>query len=541
MKRRLKILNNQGMTLTEILVALALLALLIAVFAPFFARQISLLVEAGQYNENAMENAYRLEQGLAENRISPYTRLVPVKYLNENLERSPVRGWMIEEGEYTTFVAYDAYISNGPFALIEGYGPKGISGKSNPNNYHYIFIKGSGSHFANGKTQYKIRDKDGMIVDGAGVFADVLDSYEAYIGLRTSGNGVLTADGSPYTIEIITPDVFKMADGSTQEEVLYTQISVGQPMYLAAGDSGKVFISSDPAFWISDPRLPNISFHIYASAYKKDMYVVGGQNGNIYYRVKDGTWQKAVTPPGKNKAVRAIVYSEELSVFIAVGDGGQILRSVDGKNWTSPNSSTSRDLTAVSYGNGTFVAIGASGTVLRSSDGLSWTATTLRYSNSNITINLTDITFKYNKFIAVGESVKSRNTYNAYLWYTDNGTTWDRVTVINRASTNVIFQSIGWNDTYFLIGQTDGKIRYSDGLKERDWWLSFILGPENWQEISVTNSGVTISSAIRDIAWADDYFFAVTDGGRILLSPNGISDWNVIETGGGTLHTVATW
>jgi prepilin-type N-terminal cleavage/methylation domain-containing protein len=84
MKRKLTILDKRGMTLTEMIVALGLLALLIAIFAPYFAQQLSMLVEAGQLNERAMENAYRLEQGLAENRISPDTRLVPVKYLSED-------------------------------------------------------------------------------------------------------------------------------------------------------------------------------------------------------------------------------------------------------------------------------------------------------------------------------------------------------------------------------------------------------------------------------------------------------------------------
>ncbi|MGI6562889.1 MAG: WD40/YVTN/BNR-like repeat-containing protein [Clostridia bacterium] len=533
MKRKLTILDKRGMTLTEMIVALGLLALLIAIFAPYFAQQLSMLVEAGQLNERAMENAYRLEQGLAENRISPDTRLVPVKYLSEDTERPPIRGWMIEEGEYSTFVAYDSYISNGPFALSEGYGPKDKNGNYS-GDMRYILIRGSDTHFQNMSTQYRIRDKNGMSVEGAGVFADVINSYEAYIGLRTTGSGVLTASGSPYTIEIITPNVFQLPDGSRQDEVLYTQITIGLPFYLAAGDSGRVFVSCEPGYWISDTKFPSISNQIYASEYRKGMYVVGGQNGVIYYRTNDTNWQKAVTPQDKTNTIRDIIYSEEQSVYIAVGDGGQILRSNDGKNWLSVSSGTTKNLTGIAYGNNTFVVIGQGGVTLRSPDGLSWTVgPTINGGN-----DLTDITFKYNKFIAVGKPRKGTyliyfDQYTSYLMYTDTGVTWSDIEVVTETFSKTFeFVSVGWDDSYFLIGQSNGRIRYSAGLRENNWWI-FTL---SWDEY---NTGV--SAPINDIDWFNGYFFAVTTGGRILYSQSGISNWQVINKGGGTLNTVSTW
>ena len=60
-------------------------------------------------------------------------------------------------------------------------------------------------------------------------------------------------------------------------------------------------------------------------------------------------------------------------VFVAVGDSGWILRSLDGTTWTLKNPGTVNDLYSVTFGNNLFVAVGAGGTVLVSSDGATWT------------------------------------------------------------------------------------------------------------------------------------------------------------------------
>src|SRR5208337_1515835 len=44
--------------------------------------------------------------------------------------------------------------------------------------------------------------------------------------------------------------------------------------------------------------------------------------------------------------------------FIALGDAGTILASIDGISWTSSTSGTTNNLTGVAYGNGIFIAVG---------------------------------------------------------------------------------------------------------------------------------------------------------------------------------------
>jgi hypothetical protein len=53
-------------------------------------------------------------------------------------------------------------------------------------------------------------------------------------------------------------------------------------------------------------------------------------------------------------------------LFVAVGDGGSILTSPDGVNWTEQTSEANNQLNGVAYGNGTFVVVGESGAILTS-------------------------------------------------------------------------------------------------------------------------------------------------------------------------------
>ena len=121
-------------------------------------------------------------------------------------------------------------------------------------------------------------DKNGTLIAGAGTFADVVSTSVAYIKIRTAGQGILTSEGSPYTIEIITPQVYQDLDGSLQDEVLQVQLFLGLPFYLAAGEKGQVLTSSEPSYWINDTGFPSTPNHLYASIYKNGMYLVGGQN-----------------------------------------------------------------------------------------------------------------------------------------------------------------------------------------------------------------------------------------------------------------------
>ena len=71
--------------------------------------------------------------------------------------------------------------------------------------------------------------------------------------------------------------------------------------------------------------------------------------------------------------------------FVAVGEGGAIVKSVDAIVWKTQTSGVSADLTGVTYGGGGYLAVGWPGiyearpgqVVLTSSDGINWIARTV--------------------------------------------------------------------------------------------------------------------------------------------------------------------
>jgi hypothetical protein len=98
--------------------------------------------------------------------------------------------------------------------------------------------------------------------------------------------------------------------------------------------------------------------------------------------------------------------------LVAVGDGGTILSSPDGANWTRRDSGTTDWLVGVTYGDGKFVAVGDNGRVLTSPDGTAWT----RVPQSATTARLNNVIHRAGIFVAVGESGTILTSPDAASW-----------------------------------------------------------------------------------------------------------------------------
>jgi hypothetical protein len=62
-----------------------------------------------------------------------------------------------------------------------------------------------------------------------------------------------------------------------------------------------------------------------------------------------------------------------VATFVAVGDGGTLITSIDGATWTVQTPITSVNLASVTYGR-LFVAVGDKGALFTSTDGSTWQA-----------------------------------------------------------------------------------------------------------------------------------------------------------------------
>lgn len=118
-------------------------------------------------------------------------------------------------------------------------------------------------------------------------------------------------------------------------------------------------------------------------------------------------------------------------LLVAVGDGGTILTSSDGRSWTRRNSGTSDWLLAVTYGASQFVAVGDRGRILLSPDGLNWSPAPA----PNTTQRINNVLHAANLFVAVGEGGTLLTSSDARTWTPrDSGVTgWLRGLAYNPA------------------------------------------------------------------------------------------------------------
>ncbi len=104
--------------------------------------------------------------------------------------------------------------------------------------------------------------------------------------------------------------------------------------------------------------------------------------------------------------------------FIAVGDGGTLARSPDGKYWKTESFQMMQYMDQVAYGAGTYVIGGRLGEVLRSTDGHTWTK-----HNTGQSSTISELEYHAGQFIA-------RTSYGYVLTSTD-GTSWSIPNQIN--------------------------------------------------------------------------------------------------------------
>jgi len=166
--------------------------------------------------------------------------------------------------------------------------------------------------------------------------------------------------------------------------------------------------------------------------------------------------------------------------FVAVGDGGIAVTSVDGITWATLVLGTDKNMRSVECKNDTFIAVGEGGTILRSRDGQVWSARTSPIP----TMSIADAACSGPRWIAVG----ANGTAGAIISSEDDGMTWSVVSENPGVRANLCVE---FGDAW-LVGGVQGQLLTSDnGLGYTD-----------------RTSGVT--TAINDIAFSNGTWLAVT-------------------------------
>ncbi|MBC7765440.1 MAG: InlB B-repeat-containing protein [Hyphomonadaceae bacterium] len=160
-------------------------------------------------------------------------------------------------------------------------------------------------------------------------------------------------------------------------------ICYGLDKFVAVGDNGVIYYSTDGIAWVERYAVPYKNSSFQGVTYGNNLFVAVGNEGMICTSADGINWQTQLM--GSAYSFFDVVYGN--GIFIAVGANAQgvILTSINGTDWTEQNGSFPSVLRGVSFCNDTFMAVGDGGVILTSVDGVdNWT---LRTAGTTDTLN----------------------------------------------------------------------------------------------------------------------------------------------------------
>jgi hypothetical protein len=196
-----------------------------------------------------------------------------------------------------------------------------------------------------------------------------------------------------------------------------------------------------------------------------------------------------INAPGGSGALSAVRYAD--GKFVAVGQGGTVIRSSDGTNWTRRLSNTTSDLYDLVFRNGSWVAVGDAGKIVTSSD---TSVFSLRSSGTEVPIF--GITYGANQFVAVGKDGLILNSANGTDW-SANGTDEARD-----------LYSVAYGNNRFIAVGTNGIVHVSTNAVQ-------------WQATTIPNV-----TAFRRVTFGNGYFVALTSTNNMLFASKDGFNWS---------------
>jgi hypothetical protein len=286
-------------------------------------------------------------------------------------------------------------------------------------------------------------------------------------------------------------------------------------------------LAADLSSW----HLRNMSLEAAASG--GGIYVAVGEDGFILRSINGTTWTQVSS--GVEDDLWDVAYGN--GVFVVVG-GNTVLVSSDGLTWNQYAPPAGFSSYSITFGNGMFVAADSSDSVFTSPDGITWTDVTLSSSTT-----FTDITYGGGLFVVVG--------YGGTIVTSPDASTW---TPRISGTTRALWQAT-YKDTvpglYVIVGESGTVLTSSDGFTWRAPVIGisqtlmtvgygadgFVTSGSNsssdaghiWTSSNGTGWLEQISPAYEwffDTLYAGGSYFLV--GGKIITSTTGV-DWSIVH------------
>jgi hypothetical protein len=210
----------------------------------------------------------------------------------------------------------------------------------------------------------------------------------------TFAQGLYVVVGGADTIVTSTnaTDWTLRADSGGDDKLL--GVAYGENRFVAVGGytSGTAMTSADGLTWTVPFLAASAALH--AVIYENGYFLAVGTRGQIAYSLDGTEWLEDNT--GVNQPLSGVAYGH--GRYVAVGEE-TIITSTDGVHWIPIPRLQWHFFEDVSFVNGAFVAVGDGGLVMSSVDGLNW--------ERHVTptdVNLRDITYGQGRFLIVGNN-----------------------------------------------------------------------------------------------------------------------------------------
>lgn len=212
-----------------------------------------------------------------------------------------------------------------------------------------------------------------------------------YCAVGNFGHVLTSADRITWTSRPLTPN------NSGFNAIVY-----GQGVFLTVGPQNGAYSSVDGKTWTLASDWWPYDSYLKALAFGNQTFVAAGNSFISTSNDAGHTWVPRTTTSAQSiafgpKGFIAVGYriqrssdgrswetlstqtpwlngvTHALGQYVAVGERGTILTSIDGVNWTTQNSNSSLALTSVTGSSGMLIATSQEGPVLQSIDGIHWT------------------------------------------------------------------------------------------------------------------------------------------------------------------------
>ena len=304
--------------------------------------------------------------------------------------------------------------------------------------------------------------------------------------------------------------------------------------------------------WFNAERgYQNISVKLY-DPIGVSLFAAVGNGGNV--RWSDGGKNWTTSGTAGSSRLWGVAWSPELGLFVAVGASGNVRWSDDGKTWTTTGTAGTTTLNGIAWSAelGLFAAVGDDGNVRWSDDGKNWTTsgtagtTTLRGVAWSAELGL---------FVAVGDSGAVRWSEDGKTWTTSGTAGSSRLWGVAWSAELGLFAAVG--DSGAVRWSEDGKTWTTTGtagtttLRGVAWSAELGLfaavgtsGAVRWSEDGKTwtTTGTAGTTTLNEVAWsAEQGLFAAVGGfGNVRWSEDG-KTWTTTGTAGTTTLTAVAW